>query len=216
MYWIKNLFYSFSVFIIGSYLISHEIWPITWSWIIEHPANAWSSMCYAFPIAPLSIKIPLLTLSIASFGLWSNQIHERIINFVDVTCVLWVIVVVSLSVLPRSRYKWKVIYIVDACFVIYMALAIAHNDYEYLLTYYDENLVPVVGIILTISTAMVGSFYMTHTYFLVGGGAIMTGFACKIVTIYYGHYWGTSVFHTLTALGIACVLECKERKEPTV
>jgi hypothetical protein len=86
---------SFIICIIGACLISPG-----GIWYVDYPENSWSSICYALPNAPLSIKGPLLTLSIVSFGLWAHS--TIIVNFIDVTCIFWVIIIISLSLLPKS------------------------------------------------------------------------------------------------------------------
>jgi len=184
--------------------------PTNYVWAIQNQANAWSSVCYALPLAPLSTKAPLVILSVASFGLWANP--TDIINFIDVTCIFWVIVVVSLSLLPDAQNKWFVIYFVDMGFVLYMSLAIYYDYSNTALEYYRMNLIPITGTIMVINTFVLGSYYIRYKYFLLGTLMILVGFIFKLNTIYYEFYWGTSIFHTLSAGGIA-VLQTIEYKE---
>ena len=193
---------SLIVSIIGGYIASRP--TSNGIWIINNPANSWSSVCYALPDAPFSIKGPLVTLSIVSFGLWANSSH--IINFIDVTCIFWVIIVVSLSILPKADNKWYIIYVVDTAFVVYILTAIYLDYVNALLYYYSVNLVPITGTIMLLNMGTLGSYYIKNKAFMIGSGLMVVGFACKIGTIYLGYYWGTSIFHILTAVGIAVLL----------
>ena len=193
---------SLVVCIIGSYFISRP--SHNGAWIIDNQTNSWSSVLYALPNAPLSIKAPLVTLSIVSFGLWANS--GPIINFVDVTCIFWVIIVVSLSLLPKATYKWYMIYLVDVMFITYMSVAIYLDYSDELLQYYHVNIVPTTATIMLLNMFTLGSYYARHKLFIIGSTLLVVGFVCKITTIYFDQYWGTSIFHTLTALGIAVLL----------
>ena len=193
---------SFIICIVGSYFASRP--ASNGAWLINNQANSWSSVCYALPDAPLSIKGPLVTLSIVSFGLWANS--NPIINFIDVTCIFWVIIVVSLSILPSAENKWYMIYFVDTAFVVYIATAIYLDNATSVLHYYHLNLVPITGTIMVLNMVTLGSYYLRYKVFMIGSVLMVVGFACKLVTIYLGYYWGTSIFHTLTALSIAVLL----------
>jgi hypothetical protein len=198
---------SLIICIIGSCLVSSG-----GIWNVNNPTNSWSSVCYALPNAPLSIKGPLLTLSIASFGLWAQS--TPIVNFIDVTCIFWVIIVVSLSLLPKAKHKWRMIYIVDTGFIVYIVCSIGFDYSDELLYYYNVNLVPITGTIMILNMFTLGTYYAGHTTFLFGSALLVVGFMCKIATIYFGHYWGTSIFHTLTAVGIAVLLPIVEEGDP--
>lgn len=197
-----KLLVSLIVCIIGSYCASRP--TSTGAWIIHSQANSWSSVCYAIPDAPLSIKGPLMTLSAVSFGLWANS--TTVINFIDVTCIYWVIIVVSLSILPSAENKWYMIYAVDTVFVLYISTTIYLDYSDTIVQYYHLNLVPITGTIMVLNMVTLGSYYARRKVFLVGALLMVVGFACKLGTIYLGHYWGTSIFHTLTAIGIAVLL----------
>ena len=80
---LKDFIVSIVVFFCGSYLVSQDFRSPIDLWIVKNPANAWSSLCYALPITTLEVKVPLLTLSVASFALWSNE--TIMINFIDDT-----------------------------------------------------------------------------------------------------------------------------------
>ena len=200
----NNIIGSCLIFIIGAYLVSQNFNLPYQTWTIQNPANAWSSALYAFPIAPLSVKVPLLSLSIVSFGLWSNA--NTAVNFVDVTIIFWVILIVSVHMLPGAKHKNLVIYCIDGAFsaTIFATLYLGYEGV--VLNYYQHNIVPITGMIMGISMANSASYYGHVRIYLVGTGLFVIGFGCKLLTIYYGQYWGTCVFHATTAAGIAVLI----------
>lgn len=203
----KNTIGSFLIFIIGAYLVSQNFRQPFQPWIISSPANAWSSALYALPIAPLSIKIPLITLSIASFGLWSNQTGA--INFVDVTSIYWIIILVSTSILPAAKHRNAALMSINGLFATFITTTLCLGYEDTVLEYYQRNLVPITGTIMVISTINTASYYGHVRVYLLGIGMITTGFGFKLLTIYYDQYWGTCVFHASTAGGIAVLLSRK-------
>ena len=114
---------SLLFFIIGSYLITYQVFSDKPYIFITSPANAISSVSYAIVDAPLPVKIPMMVLSIASYSLWSNSITT--INFVDVTSI----------------------------------------------------------------------------------AIVSFGFICKLLALYQNQYWGTCVFHIMSALGVWVLLK---------
>jgi hypothetical protein len=201
---------SLIVSIIGGYIASQP--ASNGAWIVNNPANSWTSICYALPDAPLSIKGPLVTLSVVSFGLWANS--NPIINFIDVTCIFWIIIIVSLSILPKAENKWYMIYAVDTMFVIYISTAIYLGHADTIVQYYRFNLVPITGTIMVLNMVTLGSYYARNKVFMVGSLLMVVGFTCKLETIYLEYYWGTSIFHTLTAIGIAIFLPIDSEQQP--
>jgi hypothetical protein len=201
---------SLIVSIIGGYIASQP--ASNGAWIVNNPANSWTSICYALPDAPLSIKGPLVTLSVVSFGLWANS--NPIINFIDVTCIFWIIIIVSLSILPKAENKWYMIYAVDTMFVIYISTAIYLGHADTIVQYYRFNLVPITGTIMVLNMVTLGSYYARNKVFMVGSLLMVVGFTCKLETIYLEYYWGTSIFHTLTAIGIAILLPIDSEQQP--
>ena len=198
---------SVLIFIIGSFLISQDFRNPTHSWTIQYPANAWSSALYALPNAPISIKVPLLTLSIASFGLWSNQ--STAINFVDVTSIFWVIVVVAIYILPGAAHKHRTIMVLNSAFISAMSTTLYLGHEGTVLTYYHNNIVPITGTIMVLCTVNTASYYGHVRVYMLGSGLIVVGFGFKLITIYMDKYWGTCIFHTTTAAGIAVLLSPK-------
>ena len=203
----KDTFSSFIIFILGAYLISQNFRQPFQAWIISSPANAWSSALYAFPIAPLSIKIPLMILSIASFGLWSNQTIA--INFVDVTSIYWVIILVSTGILPAARHRNLALMSINGLFATFITTTLCLGYEDTVLNYYHSNLIPITGTIMVISTINTAAYYGHMRVYLLGAGMIVTGFGFKLLTIYCGQSWGTCLFHTSTAGGIAILLSPK-------
>lgn len=205
-----KLVISLIICIIGSYFASR---PDDGVWYIQNPANSWSSICYAIPDAPISIKVPLLTLSIISFGTWANPIPT--LQFIDVTCIMWIIIIVSLSILPKADNKWYMIYVVDSVFIVYIStityfdLAIAVVDY------YNLNLVPIIGTIMILNMGTLTSYYARHKIFILSSILMVIGFSSKLGNIYLDNYWGTCVFHICTAIGIAILLSI-DIKEPPI
>ena len=201
MYFIKNLIISVVVFLSGSYFISQNLHPITEQWIIQSPANAWSSLLYALPIAPLEVKIPLVTLSIVSFGLWANQ--NTIINFVDVTCIYWVITVVPASLVPQKRVFIKA---TNLLFVSFILLTVSFGGSVTVLDFYHSNLISITSSFLFVSAIVIGYYYRKRKYFWVGSFLIISGFGYKLCLIFFDQYWGTCAFHVSTAIGISILL----------
>jgi hypothetical protein len=105
------------------------------------------------------------------------------------------------------------IYFVDLGVVVYIVGAITLDYSGKMLHYYHSNLVPITGTIMILNMFTLGTYYAGHKMFLVGTVLLAVGFMCKIVTIYFGQYWGTSIFHTLTATGIAFLLPIIEEGE---
>ena len=158
------------VFCIGAYFLSQntipshleESYSIT-KWYILHPENAWSSLLYALPRTPIIMKIPLMSLAISSFSLWSNA--QPYINFVDVTNIYWVVITTSLYSLPYSKHKDKVIWVVHSSTTLFIGSSIYSGLYNNILTYYDVNIVPFTGIINIICGIFLYSYYLDNVYF---------------------------------------------------
>lgn len=204
IYKYKDTFSSFIIFILGAYLISQNFRQPFQAWIISSPANAWSSALYALPVAQVPIKIPLMILSIVSFGLWSNQTVA--INFVDVTAIYWVIILVSTGILPAARHRNLALMSINGLFTTFITTTLCLGYEDTVLNYYHANLIPITGTIMVISTINTAAYYGHIRVYLLGAGMIVTGFGFKLLTIYCGQEWGTCLFHTSTAGGIAILL----------
>ena len=207
MFILKQFLVSFIVFICGSYLLSQDFRPITQHWIINSPANAWSSLGYALVDAPIEVKFPLLTLSIASFSLWSRS--TIMINFIDITGILWIISIMPVYLLITKHFY---IHLINCMFVLYIFLAVILKYDNNILIFYSNNLIAITGTILGVSTGFLSFRYYKTKEFIIGASAILFGFGCKLSMIYLEQYWGTCVFHTTTAIGIICLLHIDKEK----
>ena len=195
---------SFIAFILGAYLISQDFRSPFQPWLISSPANAWSSALYAFPVAPLPVKIPLLVLSIASFGLWSNQTFS--VNFVDVTSIYWIIMLVSTNILPEAKNKTLALASINGLVGSFITTTLCLGREHVIIEYYHDNLIPITGTIMVISTINTAAYYGHVRVYWLGAGMIITGFGLKLLAIYCGQHWGTCLFHISTAGGIAVLL----------
>jgi hypothetical protein len=171
---------------------------------IQNHANAWSSVSYAMVAAPPLVRVPLFILSVASFFLWAHSTPLN--NFVDVSCIYWVIIAVTVQILPNASHNRIVLVFLDTAFIVVLVtMPFIHHSTE-ILDYYHNNLVSITGIIYSLCGIMTTSFYMTNKLFMIGIVCISVGFICKLLTIFQGQYWGTSIFHTLSAVGIQFLL----------
>lgn len=203
----NNNAYSLYISIAACYLVSFfrssNIVPI-----VNNKANAISSFAYALVSAPIQIRIPLLILAVASFTLWANSTVR--INFIDVTCIYWVIIVVTLSLLPNAKYSNHVVFALNIGFLIYIATILSMSLETLVVNYYRNNLVEITGIIYGLSGATTSSFYATNKFYIIGVTFTAVGFSCKLLTIYAGQYWGTCIFHMMTAYGIHLLIGEKQ------
>ena len=176
---------------------------------IQNQANAWSSVCYALVAAPPLVRIPLFVLSVMSFCLWAHS--TTLNNYVDVSCIYWVIIAVTIHMLPSAPHNRVVMIFLDTAFILaLLTMSFLHHSTD-ILNYYHSNLVPITGIIYSLCGIVICAFYMTNKTFIIGTGCISFGFICKLLTIFQGQYWGTSIFHTLSALGIHILLKMEKQ-----
>ena len=171
---------------------------------IQNQANAWSSVCYALVTAPPLVRIPLFILAVVSFCLWSNS--TPLVNFIDVSCIYWVIIAVTVQMLPNAQHNRIVLIFLDTWFILVLLTMTFLNRSTEILNYYQDNLVSITGIIYSLCGIIICSFYMTNQTFIIGIGCISIGFICKLLTIFQGQYWGTAIFHTMSAVGIQILL----------
>jgi hypothetical protein len=189
----------------GSIITSYIIYCIHYgdvSLSMRHPANAISSFAYAAYQTDKGVQLPLFVLSVASFNLWSQD--NSYINFVDVTSIFWTIVVVTLNTIKDNRL---VIYAVDGFFILYIAVVFGTGAQERVVAYYSENLIPLNAIIYLLCAVVGASLHRGSKHYLIGSLCITTGFACKLLTILANQYWGTCLFHLLSAAGIGRMLQ---------
>jgi hypothetical protein len=212
--WLKSILfnnntYSLYLCIVACYLVSFfrsmDIVPI-----VMYKANAFSSFAYALISAPIQIRIPLMILAVASFTLWANTSPQ--INFIDVTCIYWVIIIVTLTLLPNAKHSIFVVFALNIGFFVYIATILGMSMETLVLNYYRNNLVEITGLIYGLSGATVTSFYVTNKIYIIGVLLTAVGFICKMLTIYAGQYWGTCIFHMMTAYGIHVLLQIRGTK----
>ena len=206
-----DLVSSIIIFFVGSYSLSQHTIPsylkesyTPIKWYIKHPANAWSSLLFSIPKTPLIMKLPLMTLSIASFSLWANSTLS--VNFIDVTSIYWVIITTTIYSLPYCKNGNKIIWVINSTSSIFIASSIYTGFYKDILVYYNDNIVPFTGAINIICCIILYSYYLDNKSFNIAAFFVICGYICKLQTIYYNAYWGTSVFHVFTAIGIHILL----------
>jgi hypothetical protein len=173
--------------------------------IIAQKANSISSVSYALVVAPPLVRIPLFVLSVASVCLWAYP--TTAINFIDVSSIFWVIIAVTIHIFPNAKYNNIVLAVFNALVIIFFLTIFVLKYDTIVLTYYADNLEIITGIIYGLSGLTMFSYHATNPIFLQGIFLVTIGFICKILTIFQGQYWGTAVFHTLTAVGIHILLK---------
>jgi hypothetical protein len=128
------------------------------------------------------------------------------VNFIDVTCIFWTIIIVTIALSPDVTNSNIVICGTNVLFIIYIITIICISYTELVLMYYEENLVIITGLIYFLCGINMSTFYIRNPTFVLGIGAISVGFICKLLMIYQDQYWGTSIFHIITAIGIGILL----------
>ena len=200
----RNVCLSILFFSFASYFVTYYAFSNTHKIVLNNPANAISSVSYAIIDAPLTIKVPLIILSVASYSLWAES--NPIINFIDVTSIFWIIVAVTIFILPNAPYSYKMIVILDITIMTMILLTIFGGFTSTVLNYYKINLVVLSGLIYGLCSIMIFALYGPNKTIMLGSSIISFGFICKIFTIFFNQYWGTCIFHIATALGIGILL----------
>jgi hypothetical protein len=201
---IKRATISFCIVIAASYTVLSLITMTSLPYIESIP-NAFSSIAYGLIDTPMQIRYSLFILSIVSFNLWAYP--NPIINFIDVTGIFWVIIIVTISILPNANYSQKMLFIVNFCISLYITTIISLGKVPVVLYYYKENLVVITGLIYVLCGTIMMSFYIGNKKFQVSILCISVGFIFKILTIFADVYSGTCIFHLLTAIGIGILLQ---------
>ena len=199
----RNILLSFFLSVLGSYILLCII-AVSPTPSINHHANAWSSITYALIDAPSTVMLPLYILTVASFNLWAHS--TQIVNFIDVTCIFWTIIVVTVALSPDVTNSTIIIRAINVLFILYIITIISISYTSLVLAYYHDNLVIITGLIYGLCGINLSTFYIRIPTFILGVGVISFGFICKLLTIYQDQYWGTSVFHIITAAGIGILL----------
>ena len=201
---IRRILLSLFLSVLGSYFLLSII-AVTPVPFIKHQANAWSSISYALIDGPWTIRLPLYILSVVSFNLWAHSIP--IVNFIDVTSIFWTIIIVTVALSPGVTNSNTIIRCINVLFLLYMITIISISYTELVLIYYQNNLVIITGLIYGLCGINMSTFYIRNPIFIVGIAIISFGFVCKLLTIYQNQYWGTSIFHITSALGIGVLLQ---------
>jgi len=200
---IRRILLSLLLSVLGSYILLCII-EVSPTPSIKHQANAWSSITYALIDGPITVRFPLYILSVASFNLWAYS--TPIVNFIDVTCIFWTIIIVTIALSPDVTNSNIVICGINVLFILYIITIISISYTELVLMYYEENLVIITGLVYFLCGVNMSTFYIRNPTFVLGIGAISVGFICKLLMIYQDQYWGTSIFHIITAIGIGILL----------
>ena len=172
---------------------------------ISNAFNTWSSMTYMIPVPFVSIpmKLPLISLAVSSFCLWSDS--RSICAFIDVTSIHWVITSVMLQK-TISPYRHITGHIINIAFIGFIGYFIGTSRYIPILQFYSEYMTYTVGAITAITMCMTFNTFGFRCNIIIGSLVCVVGFWSKFRDINHGDPWGTGVFHILTALGLAIVL----------
>ena len=177
---------------------------------ITHPAEALSSLAYALVSCRLSLRVPLFVLSVASFCLWANSSHA--INLVDITSIFWVMVCVTIAMMPEARHKDRVLVSLNVLVVTFMLTVVSMGLSPGVVTYYHDNLIIITALIYGMCGVVGSAFYLSSRRYLAALGLISGGFVCKLMYIFQGQRWGTAVFHLASAAGIAMLVGLSDDK----
>lgn len=174
-------------------------------WYISNALNAWSSIAYMLPVpfAPDPMKLPLTTLAVSSFCLWSDS--GAMCRFIDVTSIHWVVLNLMVQK-TTSPYRNITGHLTNLVFVAFIGYIIGVDQYELIVKFYAEYMNYTIGTVTAINMLMTLNTFGFRRNIVVGAGTCLLGFWCKFRDLNHGDSWGTGVFHILTALGVAIVL----------
>ena len=174
-------------------------------WYISNAFNAWTSIVYmiAVPFTHTTMKLPLVSLAVSSFCLWSDS--GGICRFIDVTSIHWVIVSVMLQKTPSSR-RYTTNHILNVVALVFMVYYVSCDTYRDILSFYGDHLTFTVGSVTAFNILITFNSHGPRPNLIVGCMTCLFGFWCKFRYLLHGDWWGTGVFHLLTAIGIAIVL----------
>ena len=174
-------------------------------WYISSAFSAWSSMAYMTPVpfVPIEMKIPLISLAVSSFCLWSDP--GDACRLIDITSIHWVIFSVMIQK-TTSPYRHNTGHIVNIVFAIFFGYFIGKGLYTPMLEFYTKYMTYSVGVVTAINVCMTFNTFGFRRNIVIGVCACMLGFWSKFQDINHGHDWGTGLFHILTAIGVAIVL----------
>jgi hypothetical protein len=159
----------------------------------------------------IEMKVPLMILSVASFNLWTH--NNTAISFIDVTSIFWTIIATTLYVIPNNR---RLLSVMNAGFISFIVGAIITGKDGLIVAYYTENLILLNALIYSLCTLLTASIYGRDRNFQIGTFLTGFGYICKLLFIFVNQWWGTFVFHTISALGIHFLLQTKPRQQPVI
>lgn len=175
------------------------------NWYVSSAFNTWTSIAYMLPVpyTHITMKIPLISLAVSSFCLWSDS--GGITRFIDVTSIHWVVVSVMLQkTISQRRYTMN--HFVNVLVMAFIVYYIASDTYRSILSFYNDHIIFTVGAVTAFNILITFNSHGARPNLMVGCVACLLGFWCKFRDLLHGDWWGTGVFHLLTATSVAIVL----------
>ena len=208
LYNIKHILYSLFFSAAASYTV---YCLLAQQFYLQLNENSVSSFAYAMVDTHITMRMPLMVLSVASFNLWT---HDNIpISFIDVTSIFWTILATTLYVIPNNR---RLLSVVNVGFVSFIVGAIVTGKAELIVAYYTEHLILLNALIYSLCTLITASIYGRDRNFLIGTFLTGFGYICKLLFIFKRQMWGTCAFHAISALGIHFLLKTSPRPKPLI
>lgn len=204
----KHILYSLLFSVAASYAVYYGL---SQQFYIRLNENSVSSFAYAMVDTRIEMKLPLMVLSIASFNLWTH--NNTAISFIDVTSIFWTIIATTLYVIPNNR---RLLSVVNVGFVSFIVGAVITGKDGMIVAYYTEHLILLNALIYSLCTLMTAATYGRDRNFQIGTFLAGFGYICKILFIFMGQWWGTCVFHSISALGIHFLLKTTARQKPII
>jgi hypothetical protein len=202
----KHMIYSFLFSAISSYAV---YCALTQQFYLVLNENSVSSFAYAMVDTHITMKVPLMVLSVASFNLWTHD--NTPISFIDVTSIFWTIIATTLYMIPNNR---RLLSVVNIGFVAFIVGAIAAEKDKLIVAYYTEHLILLNALIYSLCTLITASIYGRDRHFQIGTFLAGFGYICKLLFIFKKQWWGTCAFHTISALGIHFLLQTSKSSRP--
>jgi hypothetical protein len=175
------------------------------NWYISSTFNAWTSIAYMLPVpfAHVSMKLPLVSLAVSSFCLWSDS--GAVTQFIDVTSIHWVILGILFQKTTSSR-RYMTTHFVNCVAVAFMTYCIVEGMYRSVLVFYADHILFTVGAVTAFNVLVTFNTHGPRPHLVVGFVICLLGFWCKFRDLLHGDWWGTGVFHLLTAIGLSVAL----------
>ena len=162
-------------------------------WYVSNAFNAWTSTSYmiAVPFTHIAMKIPLFSLTVSSFCLWSDP--GALCRFIDVTSIHWVILGVMLQK-TTSSYRYITHHILNVMFCAFIAYHIITGGYHEILLFYNDHITFTVGAVTWLNMMMTFNEYGFRPNILIGSMLGLLGFWCKFRDIFMGIRGGRGFF----------------------